>query len=89
MSLVQLQPGTYSKEVQLILQLNHSLLQFSVSGFQFCIDFLNFNFQFPVLTSHTLIYAGSWDDVFKVAVALYLVGTLIWNLFSTGEKILD
>lgn len=85
MSLVQLQPGTYSKEVQLILQLNHSLLQFSVSGFQFCIDFLNFN----LLTSHTLISAGSWDDVFKVAVALYLVGTLIWNLFSTGEKILD
>ncbi|KAF6157727.1 hypothetical protein GIB67_037300 [Kingdonia uniflora] len=32
---------------------------------------------------------GSWDDVFKVSVALYLVGTLVWNLFSTGEKILD
>lgn len=34
-------------------------------------------------------FAGSWDDVFKVAVALYLIGTLVWNLFSTGEKILD
>ncbi|CAL9007195.1 unnamed protein product [Prunus brigantina] len=36
-----------------------------------------------------ILQRGSWDDVFKVAVALYLVGTLIWNLFSTGEKILD
>ena len=32
---------------------------------------------------------GSWDDVFKVSVGLYLVGTVVWNLFSTGEKILD
>ncbi|KAF3335704.1 putative anion transporter 4 [Carex littledalei] len=32
---------------------------------------------------------GSWDDVFKVSVALYIVGTLVWNIFSTGEKILD
>jgi ACS family sodium-dependent inorganic phosphate cotransporter len=36
-----------------------------------------------------LINAGSWDDVFKVSVVLYLVGTLVWNLFSTGEKIID
>ena len=35
------------------------------------------------------MFAGSWDDVFKVAVILYLIGTLVWNLFSTGEKILD
>ena len=33
--------------------------------------------------------AGSWDDVFKVAVVLYIIGTLVWNIFSTGEKILD
>ena len=33
--------------------------------------------------------AGSWDDVFKVAVVLYIIGTLVWNLFSTGEKVLD
>ncbi|VVB06799.1 unnamed protein product [Arabis nemorensis] len=36
-----------------------------------------------------ILQRGSWDDVFKVAVALYLVGTLVWNLFATGEKILD
>lgn len=36
-----------------------------------------------------ILQNGSWDDVFKVAVVLYLIGTLVWNLFSTGEKILD
>ncbi|KAJ6830810.1 putative anion transporter 1, chloroplastic [Iris pallida] len=36
-----------------------------------------------------ILQHGSWDDVFKVSVALYLVGTVVWNLFSTGEKILD
>ncbi|KAK9159017.1 hypothetical protein Scep_005591 [Stephania cephalantha] len=36
-----------------------------------------------------ILQHGSWDDVFKVSVGLYLVGTVIWNLFSTGEKILD
>ncbi|KAA8516063.1 hypothetical protein F0562_019242 [Nyssa sinensis] len=36
-----------------------------------------------------ILQKGSWDDVFKVAVALYIIGTLVWNLFSTGEKILD
>lgn len=35
------------------------------------------------------IRSGSWDDVFKVAVVLYIIGTLVWNFFSTGEKILD
>jgi ACS family sodium-dependent inorganic phosphate cotransporter len=33
--------------------------------------------------------AGSWDDVFKLSVTLYLIGTVIWNVFSTGEKIID
>ncbi|KAI3843049.1 hypothetical protein MKX03_018304 [Papaver bracteatum] len=36
-----------------------------------------------------ILQKGSWDDVFKVAVVLYLVGTLVWNFFATGEKILD
>lgn len=30
---------------------------------------------------------GTWDDVWGVAVALYLVGALVWNLFSTGETL--
>ncbi|KAK2992632.1 hypothetical protein RJ640_023942 [Escallonia rubra] len=36
-----------------------------------------------------ILQKGSWDDVFKVAVVLYIIGTLVWNFFSTGEKILD
>ncbi|PHT35868.1 Sodium-dependent phosphate transport protein 1, chloroplastic [Capsicum baccatum] len=36
-----------------------------------------------------ILQHGSWDDVFKVSVGLYLVGTAIWNAFSTGEKIID
>ncbi|KAL7158758.1 hypothetical protein ABFS83_02G164500 [Erythranthe nasuta] len=36
-----------------------------------------------------ILQKGSWDDVFKVAVVLYIIGTLVWNLFATGEKILD
>ncbi|MFS7932369.1 putative major facilitator superfamily, MFS transporter superfamily [Helianthus anomalus] len=36
-----------------------------------------------------ILQNGSWDDVFKVAVILYIIGTLVWNFFSTGEKILD
>ncbi|KAJ9543451.1 hypothetical protein OSB04_023158 [Centaurea solstitialis] len=36
-----------------------------------------------------ILQHGSWDEVFEVAIGLYLVGTVIWNLFSTGEKIID
>ncbi|KAK6285670.1 hypothetical protein POUND7_011849 [Theobroma cacao] len=36
-----------------------------------------------------ILQRGSWNDVFKVSVALYIIGTLVWNLFSTGEKVLD
>ncbi|KAA3456781.1 sodium-dependent phosphate transport protein 1, chloroplastic-like [Gossypium australe] len=36
-----------------------------------------------------ILQHGSWDNVFEVSVGLYLVGTVVWNLFSTGEKILD
>ncbi|XP_027159242.1 ascorbate transporter, chloroplastic [Coffea eugenioides] len=36
-----------------------------------------------------ILQRGSWDDVFKVAVALYILGTLVWNFFSTGEKVLE
>lgn len=29
---------------------------------------------------------GTWDEVWGVAVALYLVGAVVWNLFSTGAQ---
>jgi ACS family sodium-dependent inorganic phosphate cotransporter len=36
-----------------------------------------------------ILQNGSWDDVFKVSVGLYIFGTVIWNVFSSGEKIFD
>lgn len=36
-----------------------------------------------------ILKTGTWDDVWRVAIVLYLVGTVIWNLFSTGEQIID
>jgi MFS transporter, ACS family, solute carrier family 17 (sodium-dependent inorganic phosphate cotransporter), other len=36
-----------------------------------------------------ILQNGSWDEVWGVAVALYLVGTVVWNVFSTGERIFD
>ncbi|KAF4374350.1 hypothetical protein F8388_002248 [Cannabis sativa] len=36
-----------------------------------------------------ILQHGSWDDVFNVSVGLYLAGTVVWNVFSTGEKIID
>eukprot|EP00271_Cylindrocystis_brebissonii_P019064 TRINITY_DN562_c0_g2_i1.p2 TRINITY_DN562_c0_g2~~TRINITY_DN562_c0_g2_i1.p2 ORF type:complete len:415 (+),score=109.32 TRINITY_DN562_c0_g2_i1:919-2163(+) len=41
------------------------------------------------ITGQILQTTGSWDDVFKVAVGLYLVGTLVWNTMATGKRILD
>ncbi len=32
---------------------------------------------------------GTWDEVWQVAVGLYIVGTVVWNVFSTGERIFD
>ncbi|EFN57500.1 hypothetical protein CHLNCDRAFT_143059 [Chlorella variabilis] len=36
-----------------------------------------------------ILQTGSWKQVWGVAVALYLVGTVVWNLFATGEKVFD
>ncbi|XP_068645709.1 ascorbate transporter, chloroplastic-like [Aristolochia californica] len=44
---------------------------------------------FGTATTGYILQRGSWDSVFKVSVALYIIGTLVWNCFATGEKILD
>ncbi|KAL7002915.1 Sodium-dependent phosphate transport protein 1, chloroplastic [Sarracenia purpurea var. burkii] len=44
---------------------------------------------FGTASTGYILQHGSWDDVFKVSVGLYLVGTVVWNLFSTGEKLID
>lgn len=36
-----------------------------------------------------ILQNGSWDDVWGVAVLLYIAGTVIWNLFATGERVFD
>ena len=44
---------------------------------------------FGIAATGYILQHGSWDDVFKVAVALYLLGTLVWNIFALGERIFD
>ncbi|GAX83160.1 hypothetical protein CEUSTIGMA_g10586.t1 [Chlamydomonas eustigma] len=41
------------------------------------------------LATGYILQHGTWSQVWEVAIALYLVGTVVWNLFSTGEKIFD
>ena len=36
-----------------------------------------------------ILKSGSWDDVWHVSIILYCIGTLIWNLMSTGERVID
>lgn len=36
-----------------------------------------------------ILQHGTWDEVWGVAVALYLVGTVVWNVFATGERVFD
>ena len=36
-----------------------------------------------------ILQNGSWNDVWGVAIALYLVGTIVWNLLATGERVID
>ncbi len=41
------------------------------------------------LLDHTSFRLCSWVQVWGVAVALYLVGTVVWNLFATGERVFE
>lgn len=41
------------------------------------------------LATGYILQHGDWSQVWGVAVALYLVGTVVWNLFSTGERVFD
>lgn len=43
----------------------------------------------PALTTSLPFLPGVWLQVWGVAVALYLVGTVVWNLFATGERVFD
>jgi hypothetical protein len=32
---------------------------------------------------------GSWDLVFKIAIGFYLLGTVVYNAFASGERVFD
>ena len=34
-----------------------------------------------------ILQNGSWDNVWQVAIALYIVGAVIWNCFATGDRV--
>lgn len=39
------------------------------------------------LTGFILDTTDSWDPVFGIAIGFYLLGTVIFNLFATGERV--
>jgi hypothetical protein len=50
---------------------------------------------FPLVALHVggcrviLDLTGSWDLVFGIAIAFYLLGTVVYNAFATGERVFD
>jgi len=40
-------------------------------------------------TTGRILQNGSWDQVWGVAVMFCIIGAVIWNLFATGERVLD
>lgn len=32
---------------------------------------------------------GSYDPVFKLTAIMYVLATVVWNIFCTGEKVFD
>ena len=32
---------------------------------------------------------GSWDLVFQIAIGFYLLGTVVYNAFASGERVFD
>jgi ACS family sodium-dependent inorganic phosphate cotransporter len=43
----------------------------------------------PVITGFIVKFTGDWNTVFYIAIAVMLVGTVIWNLFATGKRLFD
>jgi ACS family sodium-dependent inorganic phosphate cotransporter len=43
----------------------------------------------PIVAGAILARTGSFDAVFYLIVALLVVSAIIWNLFATGEKVVD
>jgi MFS transporter, ACS family, solute carrier family 17 (sodium-dependent inorganic phosphate cotransporter), other len=43
----------------------------------------------PVVAGVILVRTGSFNGVFYLIVALLVVSGIVWNLFATGEKVID
>jgi ACS family sodium-dependent inorganic phosphate cotransporter len=43
----------------------------------------------PIITGFIVKFTGDWNTVFYLAIAVMLVGAVIWNLFATGKKLFD
>lgn len=39
------------------------------------------------LTGFILDSTGSWSLVFSIAIFFYILGTIVYNIFGTGEKV--
>jgi ACS family sodium-dependent inorganic phosphate cotransporter len=43
----------------------------------------------PFLTGLIVEWTDNWNMVFYLAAGVMCVGTLVWNLFATGESLFD
>jgi ACS family sodium-dependent inorganic phosphate cotransporter len=43
----------------------------------------------PTITGFIVKFTGDWNTVFYLAIAIMLVGTVVWNLFATGKRLFD
>jgi ACS family sodium-dependent inorganic phosphate cotransporter len=43
----------------------------------------------PIITGFIVKYTGDWNTIFYLATAVMIVGTIVWDLFATGEKVFD
>ena len=43
----------------------------------------------PIITGFIIQFTGSWDWVFYIAAGISGMGTLIWLLFATGERVFE
>ncbi len=41
------------------------------------------------LATGYILQNGSWSQVWSVAIGFYLVGTVIWLAFSSGDRIIE
>ena len=44
---------------------------------------------FSTAATGFILTHGTWNDVWNSAIVFYLIGTVVWNLFATGERIFD